>query len=177
MMHAELFNVFIVAASEVLTSELGIHIKRGPLSLQRETYVTDEVTVLISLVGDVWGMAFYGMSFSTAIAILSRILGQEFNNFDELAQSGIGELGNVITGQASTKLAELGLTAQVSVPTLIVGKDTDISTLDIDRLVVPLETELGTIRLDLALREAQGNGAPGNRRSWPLRVVAPASRQ
>ena len=155
MMHTELLNVFVATASDVLALEIGLHATHGPLGLQREAYVTEDVTVIISLVGDVWGMVLYGMSLDTARGILSHMLGQEMEDFDALAQSGIAELGNVITGQACTRLASLGLAAEVSVPALIIGKGSRISTLDIDRLTVPLETELGTIRLDLALRVAR----------------------
>lgn len=153
-MRAELLNPFVVAASEVLAQEVGIQTMRGPLSLQRETYVTNGVTVLISLVGDVWGMVLYGMHLDTTKAILSDILGQEICDFNELAQSVYAELANVITGQACTRLSELGLDTDVSVPTLLVGRGSRVSTLDIDRLAIPLETELGTLRIDLALRES-----------------------
>ncbi|MEW5959937.1 MAG: chemotaxis protein CheX, partial [Chloroflexota bacterium] len=132
-MRTELFNAFVVAAGQVLDSELGVKISRGPLNLQRDAYVTDDITVLISLVGDVWGVAIISLSFDTAKGFISRMLGQEITDFNELAQSGIGELGNVIAGGASTKLAELGYSTQISVPTLIVGKGSHISTLDINR--------------------------------------------
>jgi hypothetical protein len=38
---------------------------------------------------------------------------------------------------------------------MIVGKGSRISTFDIDRLIVPLNTEYGTVSLTLALREQQ----------------------
>jgi chemotaxis protein CheX len=147
----------------VLGSELDIKITRGKLELQRDAYVTDDVTVLISLVGDVWGVAILSISFDTAKAFISKMLGQEIKEFNELAQSGIGELGNVVTGQASTRLAALGVLCQISVPTLIVGKGSKISTLDIDRLIVPLESDVGVMRLNLALRENP------NKTSWPIK--------
>lgn len=159
MMRAEFYNPFVVAASEVLTQEVGVEVTRGALDLQRDAYVTDGVTVLISLVGDVWGMVLYGMQLDMAKAILSDILGQEITDFNELAQSGIAELGNVMTGQACTKLADLGFGSEVSVPTLLIGQGSRISTLDLGRLTVPLETDLGTLRLDLALRGPQQRGA------------------
>jgi chemotaxis protein CheX len=155
-MRAEMLNAFVVAAGQVLASEIGVKVTRGALSLQREAYLTDDITVLLNLVGDVWGIAFYSLSFETAKGFVSRMLGQPVASFDELAMSGIGELGNVITGQASTRLADLGLKSDISVPSLIVGKGSRISTLDMDRLVIPLDTELGVFRLDLALRESQG---------------------
>lgn len=160
-MRTDLFNAFVVAAGEVLASEIGVEIKRGQLNLQRDAYVTDDITVLISLVGDVWGVAIISMSFETAKNFISQMLGQEMEEFNELAQSGIGELGNVVTGQASTRLSTLGFECDISVPTLIVGKGSRISTLDIDRLIVPLETKLGSLRLNLALRENPNKGGSG----------------
>ena len=50
-------------------------------------------------------------------------------------------------------MAELGLDTDISVPTLILGKGSSISTLDINRLIVPLKTELGTVKVNLALRK------------------------
>lgn len=156
-MRTEIFNAFIVAANTVLTSEANVQAKRGQLSLARDAYITDGVTVLFSLVGDVWGIVIISLGFETAKNITARILGQEFDEFNELAQSGVGELGNVIVGQASTKLSEFGYRTQISVPTLIVGKGARISTLDIDRIVVPLQTEIGSLYLNLALRESSVN--------------------
>ena len=40
---------------------------------------------------------------------------------------------------------------------MLLGKDTVISTLDVQRLLVPLETELGQFQIVLALREGISN--------------------
>jgi chemotaxis protein CheX len=156
-MRVELVNPFVVAAGEVLNQELGVFAERGSLSLHRDTYISEDITVLISLVGDIWGVAIISLSFDTAKSIVSAMLGEEVAEFNELAQSGIGELGNVITGQAATKLAQAGYNADISVPTMIVGKGSRISTFDIDRLIVPLNTEYGVVTLTLALREQQSS--------------------
>lgn len=166
-MRTEIFNAFIVAAGSVLSSEANVQIKRGQLGLERDSYVTDDVSVLVSLVGDVWGIAIISLSFNTAKSLVSHILGQEMDDFNELAQSGIGELGNVIVGQASTRLAEFGYKTDISVPTLIVGKGSRISTLGIDRVVVPLETELGTLRVNLALRASEPEKVPPTNGATP----------
>lgn len=157
-MNAKFLNPFVEAAFAVLEAEAGITtVQRGKLALQRSACTANDVTVIISMVGQVQGIVLYGMSESTATTIVSKILDQPFAEFDELAQSGIGELGNVITGQASQRLSEAGCEAKISPPSLILGKGTLISTLDFERLLVPLETELGEIQIHLALRETQDN--------------------
>lgn len=152
-MNVQFLNPFIEAACVVLESEVGVSITRGPLRLDRSAATATDVTVLISMVGQVNGVVMYGLSEETGINVVSQILGQKFDEFDSLAQSGIGELGNVITGQAGNRLAEAGFEAKISPPTMVLGKGTLISTLDFERLHVPLQTELGTIEIHLALRE------------------------
>lgn len=160
-MNVELLNPFVIAAAEVLNSELGVKAKRGQLRLHTETYVTDDITVLISLVGDAWGVVMMGLSFDTSKAMVSKMLGDPVTEFNELAQSGISEMGNVIAGLATTKLGAVGYKTDISVPTLIVGKGSRISTFDITRIIVPLETEYGTLTLTLAVKaNTGGTNAP-----------------
>lgn len=160
-MNVKFLNPFVEAANEVLQAEVGVGLNRGNLTLQKSAMTSDEVTVLLSLVGQVQGVVLYGLSVATGLALVSRMMAQEFTQFDSLAQSGVAELGNVITGRASIKLANSGAAAEISPPTLILGQGVTISTLDFSRIVVPLTCELGQITVHLALREsaAEGRGA------------------
>jgi chemotaxis protein CheX len=103
--------------------------------------------------GRVAGVVMLSMSEATARAIVSRLMGQEFPEFDSLAQSGIGELGNVITGRAGVLLADAGYPSNLTPPALVVGKGTMVTTLDLNRLVFPLQTEVGPLEVQVVLRE------------------------
>lgn len=158
-MNVKFLNPFVEAAFSVLEAEVGIkNPQRGPLSLQRSACTANDVTALISIVGQVQGIVLYSLSQATAITIVSEIMGQPFVEFDDLAQSGIGELANVITGHASKRMSEADYEVKISPPTLILGKGTLISTLDFDRIQVPLLTEKGELQIHLALREVQSGG-------------------
>lgn len=152
-MNVKFLNPFVDAAHEVLTKEVNCIISRGELRLDHGVYNTDDVTVMIALVGAVEGTVFYSMSSQTSILIASSMLGEKIDTFDNLAQSGIAELGNVITGRASMMLSRSGFEATISPPSLIIGKGASISTLDYPRLVVPFETSFGQVLIHLALRE------------------------
>jgi len=151
-MRAEVINPFLQAATEVLESELGTTPSRGSIGLQRSAYTSDEVTAVVAVTGDVAGMVMFAMTEETARAIVSQIMGQDFPTFDALAQSGIAEIGNVITGRAAVLLAEAGFPSDLAPPMLIVGRNTMISTLDVQRIVIPMETELGKIEVQVALK-------------------------
>ncbi|MBI5715427.1 MAG: chemotaxis protein CheX [Chloroflexi bacterium] len=152
-MNVKFLNPFVEAAHDVLNAETGITPARGTLSLQQSALTAEEVTVLISLVGQVQGVVLYGMSVEMGLLLVSRMMSQTFEAFDNLAQSGVAELGNVITGRASVRLAEAGYVSTISPPTLIQGKDLRISTFDFPRIVVPLRCDTGEITVHLALRE------------------------
>jgi chemotaxis protein CheX len=151
----EFVNPFIQAASEVLESELGGVVTRGKLRLEKAACTTDEVTALVGVAGHLNGIVLYSMSQTTALGIVSRMMGQEFDEFDALAQSGIGELGNVITGRAGVLLSEAGFASNITPPALVVGQGTMITTLDLNRLVFPLETEVGGLEIQVVL-QAEG---------------------
>jgi chemotaxis protein CheX len=151
---AEFINPFLQATSEVLESELGKAPKRGKVGLQRSAYTSDEVTAMVGVAGGVAGMVLYAMTEATARGIVGKLLGQEFAEFDALAQSGVAELGNVITGRAAVLLAEAGYASDLAPPMLVVGRGTIISTLDMQRLVIPVETDFGQIEIQVALRES-----------------------
>jgi chemotaxis protein CheX len=150
---------FVEAAYEVLKAEANMPMQRGDLSLDKGAYLTDDVTVIISLVGDIEGIVFFGFSTEAALNIASSMLGEKLNELNSLAQSGIAELGNVITGRASVKLSKSGFQSTISPPTMLIGKDAVISTLDFPRVVVPLTSDLGNVTIHLALREATRQGA------------------
>ncbi len=153
-MNIEFMNPFVEAASEVLKAEVQTTARLGSLSLHKSTLTTDDVTIMISLVEQVQGVVLYGLSTPTALSLVSRVMGQTFLEFDNLAQSGVAELGNVITGRATVKLSEAGYESMISPPTLVIGKGVQISTLDFSRVVVPITTDLGEIVVHLALRKS-----------------------
>jgi chemotaxis protein CheX len=150
----EFVNPFIQAATEVLESELGGESQRGELRLQKSAVTTDEVTAIVCVTGTVAGLVLYSMNETTALAIVSRTMNQDFREFDALAQSGIGELGNVITGRAGVLLSQAGYPSNMTPPAVVVGKGTMVTTLDLSRLVLPLETAVGGLEVQIVLRAA-----------------------
>ncbi|WP_322807388.1 chemotaxis protein CheX [Thermanaerothrix sp.] len=155
-MNVKFLNPFVESAFEVLKAETGFNLRRGDLGLEKGVYVTEDLTVILSLVGQVEGTVFYSMSQPTALALVSPMMGSNVEMLDQLAQSAIAELGNVITGRASVKLAQAGYESVISPPTLLLGNGARISTLDFPRLIVPLEFERGQVTIHLALREGRG---------------------
>ena len=108
--------------------------------------------MVIGITGPLTGIAVYGMPSSMAMAVVSRMMGAPVTELDEMALSGIAELGNVITGRAATLLAGLGQVCDISPPILLLGAGSRLSTVSIQRLVIPLTTEIGTMQAQVAIK-------------------------
>jgi len=171
-MNVKFLNPFVDAANDVLKVELDVSVTRGNLTMHKSAMTADDVTVLLSLVGQVQGVVLFGLSIDTCLAMVSKMMSQKFTEFDALAQSGIAELGNVITGRATVKLSQAGYQANISPPTLLTGKGIQVSTLDFSRIVVPLTSELGIITVHLAMRESPPG--IGNANFVPLTIETPS---
>jgi chemotaxis protein CheX len=150
-MRAEFVNPFLQAASEVLESELGSEPTRGAIGLKRSAYTTEEVTAVSEVSGSIAGLVLYGMPEKTAREIVQKMMGSPCEEFDALAQSGISELGNVITSRAMTLLSEAGFASTLTPPLLVLGRGRMVSKVDQQRLVIPLETALGPITIQVVL--------------------------
>lgn len=155
-MKIEFINPFINAAIEVLQAEGKVKtVQRGSLSMESSSRTSKEITILIGITGSVNGLVMYGMTEATALKIACEMAGEKIEKFDQIAQSAIAEFANMITGNASIGLETSGFPCTISPPTLIMGKNTQISTINVKRMVVPFITGIGVIEIDLALKEKE----------------------
>ncbi len=151
---AEFVNPFIQAAHDVMRAELQIQdLGRGDLALQSTSYTSDEVTVMVGVVGELQGVVLYGMSERTAKNMVSSMLGEIYPVFDRTVESAIAELGNVVTGAASQELEKAGFSCRLTPPMVVTGRGAIISTISIQRLVVPIVCQLGSLTIHVALRD------------------------
>ncbi len=79
--------------------------------------------------------------------------GEELTEFDELVKATITELANLITGQAVTKLHDLGFKFDLTPPSLFTGEKMEVSDHEVEALIVPMLTEQGKIEVNVAIRE------------------------
>ena len=149
---ADILEPFVEAARDVLAQEIGADVTPGRLSLANGSATTLDVTVVLGITGRLTGIAVYGMSSEMAKGIVGGMLGSPVTDLDEIALSGIAELGNVITGRATTLLSGLGLVCDISPPMLVMGAGSRLSTASIQRLVIPLATDVGTLQAQVAIK-------------------------
>lgn len=150
----ELVGPFVEAAGRVLQQECGEAPVRGELHRVRSPQTSRDVSALIAITGGVAGLVIYSMSVETACALAARMIGEPVLKLDAMAQSAIGELANIITGQAGIGLEQNGFPSNMSPPILLLGKGSTIATLNLTRLVIPLVLSFGEVTIDISIKEA-----------------------
>lgn len=153
MLKVEFVNPFLEAAFEVFEKETNLRLDKGPISALNSSQTSQEVSVLIGVTGQVHGQVIYGMSSKTAKKIAGVMIERPVPLLDELALSAISELGNMITGLATLKFGDSYSNLAITPPTLIIGTNVLISTVDIQRLYIALTSEVGAVEVSIALRE------------------------
>lgn len=120
--------------------------------MRNATFTSQQVTIVHGVVGMVEGSVLYGMSLVTAEKIASTMIGSPLMSFDDLANSAISELGDMVTGNAATYLSNAGYQCNITPPSVMRGANLRISTIT-PALVVPVNTVAGRLEINIALQE------------------------
>ncbi len=152
-MRIEYINPFVEAAFNVLKEVLNVDIKRGELYLKSTSQPVLGVATIIGLAGDVEGRVLLDMTKETALSIASEMNMETLKELDELSKATITELANMITGQAITKLHELGFKFDLTPPSMLTGSNMVISDSGVEALIVPIELPYGKLEINVAIKE------------------------
>jgi chemotaxis protein CheX len=150
----ELVQPYLQAAKDVIARETGSDVTVGRVTLKKPPASTDEISIIIGVTGQIQGVVMIVMNRQTALSIVGKITGERYTDFDELAQSAVAEMANVISGRGGIALASLGRDTTISPPAVLVGNNGGaVSTLDIPIYAIPLESSCGIIEIQVALKE------------------------
>ncbi len=148
----EFVNPFLTSAKLVWEKELGMSVELTSASSVDTRFLTEDITASIGLSGQLVGTVLYGFPNLTAREIMNVMVGEEVESDSELAQSALGELANMVAGNAATLLSNAGYTCDISPPIIITATGTIISTLGRPQLKGDFSSDVGpmSIRIDLS---------------------------
>lgn len=159
-MRVEYINPFVESAYNVLKEVLATEVERGELYLKSTSMPVLGVAAVVGLAGDVEGRVLFDMTKDTAVKVASAMLqGMDMEPIDSLNDMGkatITELANMITGQAVTKLHDLGFEFDLTPPAIFTGDNMEVTDAGVEALIVPMEVPQGNIEINVAIRERNG---------------------
>ncbi|WP_298836791.1 chemotaxis protein CheX [Clostridium sp.] len=122
----------VLESFNIILPQLGLNdIKKNGISVKGKYIKSKGVVIIIGIIGDVKGNIIYGMSVDTAKKIASiMMMGTPVDIFDELPQSAISELVNMLTANVVMNFSKDNINIDISTPTLIEGDFTASSNAD-----------------------------------------------
>lgn len=122
-MDVKYINPFIESFFQIFP-QLGMSdIKKSKITLKGKDIKSSGVMIMVGLIGDVRGNVIYSLTEATAMTIASiMMMGHPVTSLDELAQSAVSELTNMLTATAATGFSNDGINIDISIPTLMYGE-------------------------------------------------------
>ncbi len=126
-MDAKYANPFVVGAKHVFKTMFDIELLDKAPYPKNGTRTTADVTGVMGFTGDRRGSMSFNMTASGALAIYEKLMNVEFTEITPEIVDAMGELTNIISGQARKELEKESLHLTAHVPMVFVGKNVEIS--------------------------------------------------
>jgi len=150
-MDIKMINPFLAAAMHVLKTMAQIEAKPGKPFLKKDDLALGDVSAIIGITGAVQGSMALIFAEDCIKDIASNLLGEPFTELNNEVRDAVGELANMICGDARRRLAEGGFVLQAGIPTIVGGKGHTIMHVTTGpRLAVPFETSQGSFMVEVA---------------------------
>ena len=150
-MDVKYINPFIEAFYTVMP-QLGFQkVEKQGVSLKDQNLSYTGVILTVGIVGEIKGNVVYFLGHEEAKKVASvMMMGMPVEEFDEMSQSAVSELANMLTANAATYFEKIGLTVDISTPTLLYGNHVTVKMSSNQVLCIPLVADDIPIEVNIA---------------------------
>ena len=148
-MDPSLAKPFIKATKDVLSAMAALEVVAGTPYVKKNTMTCGLVSAMIGITGDRQGAFCVSFERDTAVHIVKQMLGDAIEDILQDVQDAMGEITNMISGQARVGLVDMGLKLQGSTPSVIMGDNHTIAHMSSAvAIAIPFSCEAGTFTLE-----------------------------
>jgi len=153
-MDANLITPFIEATLHVLETMASTKAEAGKPYLKKDQVARGDVSGVIGMTGETRGTISISFSEASILPIVSNMLGEEMKEMNEEIKDAVGEITNMISGQARKRLDEQGRSLKAAIPTVIMGKDHSITHMTTYPIIaIPFSTDNGEFTIEVCFEE------------------------
>jgi len=150
-MDVSYINPFISATMDCFKKMVFVDVTPKNPSLKNEPYPTYDISGVIGLSGDAQGSISLSFPQDVAIKVISSMLSAQINDKSPELVDGIGEIANIVAGNAKRGLSKFNLS--ISLPNVILGKNHAIgSQTGTPTIIVPFSSSLGFFSMEVTLK-------------------------
>lgn len=153
-MDVRYINPFITSVKNVFKTMLQMDVQFGKPTVKSDETHTHDVSSIIGLSGDVVGAVIVSFPKLAATRIASAFAGVDLKEEDADFADAIGELANMISGNAKKDFD--GLDVLISVPSVVIGTGHQIRATKVTpRLVLPCSCPAGSFVVEVGMRKVK----------------------
>lgn len=151
-MDVKVINPFIEATLHVLETMTSTKAISGKPYLKKENIAAGDVSSVIGLTGEAKGTISVTFTEACILPIVTRMFGETMGSLNGEVKDAVGEIANMISGQARIKLEQGGLSLKAAIPTVIMGKDHTVTHISSQAIIaVPFKTSEGQFTIEVCL--------------------------
>lgn len=144
---------FIQATINVLSAMASLSPKPGIPFVKHTPDAHGDVSAIVGITGAKTGAVALSFSQSCAIALVKGMLGDDIEDIMSDTRDAVGEITNMISGQARATLSEMGIPMQGSTPSIIFGTNHTLTFPGQASIIaIPFSTEYGDFELDFCFQ-------------------------
>ncbi|MDQ0196731.1 chemotaxis protein CheX [Paenibacillus wynnii] len=119
-MKAEVINPFLESARIVIEQVIQVSPSTGSLGVKEIELIDNHIWIQVGMTGQLSGNIIFGIAEAVALRMVSAMMGgYVITEMDDMGKSAISELGNMISGNASTILSNQGVSVDITPPKLM----------------------------------------------------------
>ncbi len=153
-MDAAIINPFISATTNVIKTMANVKVEAGKPFLKEDNIARGDVTGIIGVTGDKNGSISVTFDESSILKVVSNMFGEEMTEINAEVADAVGELTNMISGQARRQLEEAGKMYDAAIPSVITGKNHEITHItDGPQIAIPFTVENGNFTIEVCFED------------------------
>lgn len=151
-MDEKLLSPFINATLNVLETMAFIKPEAGEPYVKKDNFARGNVSGVIGFTGESNGTVSVTFNEFCILKIVSNMFGEEIKEINDEITDAVGELINMISGQARRELEEIGKVFHGAIPSVITGKNHKLMPMTKGRkIAIPFNIDSGSFTIEVAL--------------------------
>lgn len=150
-MKAEHVNPFIISVCKIMKDMCMLDLKIGKPGLKKGSYLPDSSLIKLGLFGGLSGEVILNINHDTALGIVSKMVMMPVDTIDEMGQSAMSELGNMIAGNAATVFANNNIIIDITPPNYYLGSGFQSDAKEL--FSIPFTCDAGELSIDISINE------------------------
>lgn len=153
-LNVDYINPFIESTVNTFSTMCSIDVKRERLFLKGDGAEIYGVTGIIGLGGEASGSVVLNFPAEVAIAGVGSFVGEAYETITSDVVDGVGELTNIIAGDAKNRLSQKGYSFDIGLPKIVVGRNyVTAQSKSIPCIVIMFNSDIGNFSIEVSLKK------------------------